>query len=161
MSRLAIVLAASLMFMTCASRSFTAGGGVQPNRLTTGPCGGGKGTENRNAPIVCVDDGGETLSVNPDPVFAFDVGASGGRPVVIQWFTTSGGGNLRIDMKSAECVTAMSCNGRGKCTARTIPFKPGETGEKRCKYDVLTDTHPPLDPDTVIVKCCPPPEPEP
>jgi hypothetical protein len=141
--------------MTCAAQN--GGGNRKP---FSNSCASAKGNGSPNTPIVCVDDRGATLSVNPDPVIVHDVGKSDSKPVVIQWMTASGTGNLQISMRPG-CTTALSCDGRGKCTARTIPHRSDENGERRCKYDVWTDTKPRLDPDTVVVKCCTVPEPAP
>lgn len=157
--RVVVLLASSLLFMTCASWSAPGrGNALAPNRAG-GPCAAKKGNGSPNKPIVCVDDTGATLSVHPDPVIVHDVDASEKKPVVIQWMTVSGGNDLQISMKDG-CTTALSCKG-GKCTARTLPHGENETGERRCKYDIWTDKHPRLDPDTVVVKCCTVPEPTP
>jgi hypothetical protein len=89
--------------------------------------------------------------VSHDVITAHHVTASDRRPVVIQWFTKSGGGNLEIDVRSG-CVTDVKCNGRGHCSAKTVSVTTPTT----CKYDVLINDgkHDPLDPDVVVVPCC-------
>ena len=114
-----------------------------------GPCANGVGSSDRQAPIVCVDDTGTTLSVRPDPIVIHDKRRGGAQPVTMQWFTRSGGGNLQIEIEEG-CVTNVKCNGKGHCTAQTRDID----AETRCKYDVLTDTHPRLDPDLVLTPCC-------
>jgi hypothetical protein len=115
------------------------------------PCASGAPKEHdRSAPIVCVDDSGATLRVSPDPVVVHDVGASTSAPVVLQWFTHSGTGNLQLEI-APGCVTDLQCNGRGHCTAKTRNITGADV---RCKYDVWTDTHPRLDPDIIVTECC-------
>ena len=138
---LLVIVLVALTFCTASSSS---SGGT----LLRNPCGTGVGTTESSAPIVCVDDSGATLSVNPDPVTAH--GKVNKVPVMIHWWTRSGGGTLGIDVRPG-CVTDVSCSG-AHCTARTIPTPGGA----RCKYDVWTDTKPRLDPDIVITDCCAP-----
>ncbi len=139
--RWCVLVTVALVFITCAPA--TSGGG---DKRLMGPCSRGKGTENRNAPIVCVDDTGATLSVNPDPVKANATGT--GAPVVIQWWTRSGGNQLHIEV-TPGCITDVSCDG-AHCKAQTLPV----TAHTQCKYDVWTDKHPKLDPDIVVDPCC-------
>ncbi len=154
--RVVALLVSSLLLFTCASPKAPDGGAPAP---LSNPCQRGKGNGSPNKPIVCVDDTGATLSVHPDPVIVHDRGASDHKPVVIQWLTVSGRNQLQLSMKEG-CIAELSCKG-ARCVARTIPHAENETGERRCKYDVWTDRHPRLDPDTVIVKCCTVPEPAP
>jgi hypothetical protein len=161
--RIVALLLCSALFMTCASSNATGdGGSVSPSgsspELRANPCSTGKGFASPNTPVVCVDDSVTPFRVHPDPIVVHDVSAKDRRPVTIQWMTVSGG-RIGINMKSSECVTSMKC-ANGKCTAKTIAHKAAETGERRCKYDIITDKGT-LDPDTVIVKCCTVPEPEP
>lgn len=143
-----LLATAALVLITCASSSTNTGPGPDGGSPLTNPCGSGAGDTNRNAPIVCVDDTGGTLSVNPDPITAHSVGESDRRPVVIHWWTRSGGNQLKLDIEDG-CVTDLSCRG-SHCTARTLPA----TERKQCKYDVWTDKHPKLDPDIVVDPCC-------
>jgi len=119
--------------------------------LVGNPCSAGAGKDDRNAPIVCVDDTGEALSVNPDPIRVHDVGQSNRRPVVIHWWTRSGSNDLGIKVADG-CVTNVRCRG-GHCMAKT---KPTDASGAQCKYDVWTGKHPRLDPDIIIVDCCAP-----
>lgn len=130
-----------------ASQGGDPGGGSGKTGLTN-PCGGGRGTADRNAPIVCVDDSGETLSVHPDPVEAHSVGEAGRQPVMIHWWTRSGGNVLNLEIQPG-CVTDVTCRG-SHCSARTLP----SDARKQCKYDVWTDKHARLDPEVVITPCC-------
>lgn len=165
---LALLLVSSLI-LTCKTPDPGAPGGtapapapapIAPSRSgpsvapETGPCNSqGKGDENRDRPIVCVDDSAGALSVHPDPVRAHEVMSTDRKtPPVIQWFTRSGRGDLKVEFKDAGCVTDIDCNKNGHCKAKVIPL--GGAGEKRCKYDVLLEGHPTLDPDTIIVGCC-------
>jgi hypothetical protein len=116
--------------------------------LAANPCKAGAGKADRNAPIVCVDDTADTLSVNPDPISAHSVGEADRQPVVIHWWTRSGGNALNLEIQPG-CVTDVKCNG-AHCMARTLPV----TARTQCKYDVWTDKHPKLDPDIVIDPCC-------
>ena len=140
-----LLVAAPLVLATCASQDTLAPSGGSGN-----PCARGEGTNERSAPIVCVDDTGATLTVNPDPITVYDEGA-GRAPVMIHWWTQSGGNTLGIEIQ-AGCVTDVKCRG-GHCSARTLP-KDGAGA--RCKYDVWTDRHPRLDPEVIIVDCCSP-----
>lgn len=140
---------------------------------TRAPSGGGagvcaseaKGTQNRNAPIVCVD-GSTKLSVEPESIVAFNgLSTDQATPPVIQWITRSGSGNLKIDMKDPGCVeTPINCNAPGKCIARVVRgLGPGARPAqiiKTCRYTVTLDGQV-LDPETVIVGCCSDAPPEP
>lgn len=144
-----LLVTVALVFATCsASRGVDGGGG---DKTLRSPCGMGEGKADRNAPIVCVDDLGGTLSVNPDPIRAHDVGQSDRQPVVIHWWTRSGGGELGIEV-APGCVTNVTCRG-AHCTARTLPT---DAAGARCKYDVWTAKHPRLDPEIIIDDCCTP-----
>lgn len=161
--RVVALLVSSAFIATCGSSNATSGGAsVSPSgnapSLRANPCAGGKGFASPNTPIVCVDDSVSPFRVQPDPVIVHDVSAKDRRPVMIQWMTVDGG-PITVNMKSSACVTSVNC-ASGKCTAKTIPHKAAETGERRCKYDIVTDQGR-LDPDTVIIKCCTVPEPEP
>ena len=147
MSQLRIVLRCSMLLVavfiltTCAHK---------PAKVTGNPCTAGEGNANRNAPILCVDDLGGTLSVRPDPIVIHEVHESSRQPVMVHWFTRSGRNDLQLEIEPG-CVAELKCNGKGKCSARTLPL---QTGEARCKYDVWTDRHPRLDPDMIIIRCC-------
>ena len=143
MSRYLMVLGVLLLVCSCASPPTVSGGG--------NPCADKTGSVDRNAPVVCVDDTGQVLSVAPDPIRVHDVGAADKLPVVIHWRTVSGANDLHIEIEPG-CVTELRCNGPGHCMARTLPRETKT--EKRCKYDVWTDKHPRLDPDVIIVPCC-------
>ncbi|HEX6101002.1 MAG TPA: hypothetical protein VF432_32090 [Thermoanaerobaculia bacterium] len=142
-----LLVMAALVLNTCASSPATnpsKGGGT----LMNNPCGKGLGKADRNAPIVCVDDTGGTLSVHPDPITAHSVGQSDRQAVMLHWWTRSGGNALNIEIEPG-CVTDVTCNG-AHCSARTLPAN----SRTRCKYDVWTDKHPRLDPDIVVDPCC-------
>ena len=142
-----LLVTAALVFGTCTSTSsktaIAPGGGGANN-----PCGKGAGNPDRNAPIVCVDDTSDALSVQPDPITAHSVGQSDRQPVMIHWWARSGGTALNIEIQPG-CVTEVTCRG-AHCSARTLPV----TVRTRCKYDVWTDKHPRLDPDIVVDPCC-------
>lgn len=152
MSRHLFTLGIVLFLCSCAAQQATPGGsGTTALRGAGNPCADRAGTTDRNAPIVCVDDTGSTLTVSPDPIRAHDVGAADRLPVVIHWHTVSGTNDLRLEIEPG-CVTNTNCDGNGHCMARTTPR--GDRTQKRCKYDVWTDKHPRLDPDIIIEPCC-------
>ena len=142
-----LLATAALVVLTWSSSSSSTGPAPGGNPIAN-PCGSGVGDTNRNAPIVCVDDTGGTLRVQPDPIAAHSVGESDRRPVMIHWWTRSGGNQLKLDIEEG-CVTDLSCRG-SHCQARTLPV----TERKQCKYAVWTDKHPKLDPDIVVDPCC-------
>ena len=114
-----------------------------------GPCADGKGKDNRQAPIVCVDDTGAALTVSPEPIILDAKLRGKGGAVTLQWFTRSGGNDLQVSVKDG-CVTDVKCDGKGHCTAKAKDVD----AETRCKYDVWTNKHPRLDPEVVIQPCC-------
>lgn len=119
--------------------------------LRANPCASGVPPKSKQAPIVCIDDSARTLVVFPDPVVMDDVNASDRRrPVTVQWFTKSGTGDVQVRIDPG-CVDKKACDGKGKCTAETVP------GPKReCKYDVWITGggHDKLDPTVVVDACC-------
>lgn len=136
-----LVLFAAVMLVT--------GCGSWINRSTSGGiCSGGGGSSNRQAPIVCVDDSGPILTVNPDPVTAHDKKKDSTQPVTIRWATVSGA-DLWVEMKEDGCVQQLNCNAPGSCTAVTVPG-----ASKQCKYDVWTTPENRLDPIIIITPCC-------
>ena len=148
--RLLMVLAGTLVIAGCAARPMMKPG---PMPLRSGPCG--KPPSTRQAPIVCIDDSARTLKVTPDPVDAHDADESDRTrktPVKMQWFTTSGTGDVRLEIEPG-CVANVKCHGNGHCTADTVPVSGTQ---KRCKYDVWIEggNHDRLDPTIVIDPCC-------
>jgi hypothetical protein len=146
MSRVVLLLVTMVWIAGCAGQ----GGG--PTVSGGSPCANGNGSENRQAPIVCVDDSQRTLSVSPEPVHVHDsLESNGTQPVIVHWFTKSGGGDLRIEIEPG-CVIRESCDGRGHCWARSVPGKD----RRECKYDVWINggQHDRLDPTVVIQPCC-------
>jgi hypothetical protein len=72
-------------------------------------------------------------------------------PVEVKWYTKSGTGDVQVAIEPG-CVTDQSCDGRGKCKAKTM-----KGGKTRCKYDVWIagdPSHDRLDPTVVITPCC-------
>lgn len=148
--RFAALAASAILITTCAANPGATSPSPGSGSLRSGPCASGAPpSADMNAPIVCVDDSGSALTVDPDPVRVHDVVAPGKAPVVLQWFTRSGGNNLHIDIENG-CTEKVTCN-RGHCTTKTLP---SNGTEKRCKYSVWTDNHPKLDPDIIITPCC-------
>lgn len=139
-----LLVTVALVLAGCASKSTAPGRGPG----IAGVCGAGTGKADRNAPIICVDDSGAALSVHPDPIHVHSVAQSDRQPVVIHWWTRTGGNTLNLEIQEG-CVTDLNCNG-GHCSARTLP----QTERKQCKYDVWTQVHPVLDPDIVVDPCC-------
>ena len=143
---LLVILASAGLISTCASPS-----GSHPAPRPLGPCGVAVAHPDR--PIVCVDDSSDVLRVRPDPVLFHDVVANNkGMSPGILWFTRSGKGNLEIRFRDQGCVRDIKCNG-GKCVGAAARLDSVQD-RKVCKYDVLLTGHPPLDPETVIVRCC-------
>jgi len=155
MSRNLATLGIVLFLCACAAQHGAPGGGHDAAatglRGAGNPCSDRAGSTDRNAPIVCVDDTGSALTVSPDPVRVNDVGAADRAPVMIHWHTVSGTNDLRLEIEPG-CVTNTTCDGRGHCSARTVPRD--DRSARRCKYDVWTDKHPRLDPDIIIEPCC-------
>lgn len=150
--RFAALLVAAFVLTTCAHYHGPDSGTMMPSGGSgfVGPCGTGAGSADRDAPIVCVDDSGSTLTVSPDPIRVNEKHSKTRAPVVLQWFTKSGRNDLEIRMEEG-CVEPVKCDGKGHCMTKAL----GTNGtEKRCKYTIWTDKHPKLDPDVIITPCC-------
>ena len=143
-----LLVTTALVLSTCSSSNTTVAPGGGGNTRMSNPCSKGTGKADRNAPIVCVEDTGGTLSVHPDPIPVHSVGATDRQSVMIHWWTRSGGNELTVDIQPG-CVTDVNCRG-SHCSARTLPV----TERTRCKYDVWTEKHPKLDPEIIIDPCC-------
>lgn len=146
--RLLMVLVAVVLIAGCAARPMP---DPSPSPFRANPCANGKAVSTKQAPIVCVDDSARTLRVFPDPVVVHDVSASDrATPVTLQWFTTSGRGDVQLEIEPG-CVANVRCNGRGHCTAQTVAG-----ARKQCKYDVWITggEHDRLDPTVVVDGCC-------
>lgn len=143
--RFVALVGSAILIAVCATRA----PGAKPLRVN--PCESGKAKENKQAPIVCVDDSARTLVVSPDPVVMHEVKSSDRKtPVTVQWLTKSGTGDVQIRIDPG-CVDKKACDGKGKCSAETVP------GPKReCKYDVWITGggHDRLDPTVVVDACC-------
>lgn len=149
MLRNLMLLGMTIVLCACAAQQ-----SVSPTDATAlrgSPCANKAGSNDRNAPIVCVDDTGTALAVSPDPIRVHDVGQNDRLPVMLQWHTVSGRNDLRVEIEPG-CVTDVRCERPGHCAARTLPRN--DKAEKRCKYDVWTDKHPRLDPEVIITPCC-------
>lgn len=152
MSRVLLLLVTPVWIAGCAASSQQSDSHIAGGGSSGSPCTNGNGSENRQAPIVCVDDSQRTLSVWPEPVHAHDVhAAGGGRPVMLHWYTKSGGGDLQVEIEPG-CVADVKCDGRGHCSARSVAGKE----RRECKYDVWINggQHDRLDPTVVIQPCC-------
>jgi hypothetical protein len=120
----------------------------------SGPSTASCGDSNRRKPIVCVDDSVVPLTLDPEPVYAHEKTQFLGSPVLMQWRTASGEGNLQVKFKEEGCVRDVTCDGSGKCKAKTVRL-PAGADTKQCKYDVwIVGKTEPLDPNVIIVKCC-------
>jgi hypothetical protein len=124
---------------------------TKPVTLRGNPCATGKAKVSKQEPIVCVDDSARTLVVFPDPVVVHNVKESDRTtPVTVQWLTRSGTGDVQVQIEPG-CVDKKSCDGRGKCSAETVPG-----ARKKCKYDVWITggRHDRLDPTLDVNGCC-------
>lgn len=151
MSRVVLLLVTPIWIAGCAA-SRQADSHINQGGSGGSPCSNGNGSENRQAPIVCVDDSQRTLSVSPEPIHVHDVLATGGgQPVILHWYTKSGTGDLQVEIQPG-CVVREMCDGRGHCWARSVPGKE----RRECKYDVWINggQHERLDPTVVIQPCC-------
>ena len=152
--RLLALLVATLLIAGCAANNPTRSGANNSEPVGDNPCATGKATgSSKQAPIVCVDDSARTLVVFPDPVVVHNVKESDRTtPVTVQWLTRSGAGDVQVRIEPG-CVDKKSCDGKGKCTAETVPG-----AKKRCKYDVWITggAHDRLDPTVDVGECCPP-----
>ena len=149
-----VLLVATLLIAGCAAQMpAPSPSGTAPSRLAP-VCRDGAGERNADAPIVCVDDSATVLKVNPDPFVLHETPSKGSGTPAVQWFTTSGGGELNVIFRDERCVRNVVCNG-GHCTAVAAKLDAGEK-ERRCKYDVELTGHPTLDPEGIIVPCCVP-----
>lgn len=115
------------------------------------------GLQRPEAPLVCVDDTQDRLSVAPDTARAFEIHPDKG-PVTIVWFTASGGGNLRITPTSKGCMDTPRCTPNGHCRATILRLPEGKTEPVKCKYDVeiVGGRQPVLDPYVIVQTCCSP-----
>jgi hypothetical protein len=149
-ARLFVLSAFALLMNRCAHPA------PDPNPirpLADNPCAKGTPAASKQAPIVCIDDTNRKLVARPDRVFVHDVKADDAtKPVSIQWYTTSGTGDVKVKMApGCTAVNVKNCNGNGKCEAETVPGSRTE-----CKYDVWItgDKHELLDPTVVVDACC-------
>lgn len=155
--RLPLVLATSILVVSCAQPPDGVAPAAKPLTITAATGGCGPGVQRREAPVVCVDDSGETLRAIPDTVYAFDTHPEDRSPVNVIWFTSSGAGNLRIEPVDTNCLAKVWCNPKsGHCRARTLSLNG--KGESRCKYDVVMvgpdGSERRLDPIVIVQPCC-------
>ena len=152
-----VLLVATLLIAGCAAQmpDRAAAGGAAPSRMAA-VCADPSGVRNPDAPIVCVDDSASVLKVSPDPFVLHETPSQGSGTPAVQWFTTSGRGDLNVVFQG-DCVRNVVCTG-GHCTAVAARLNAGER-QRRCKYDVELTGHPTLDPEGVLQGCCVPPTP--
>ena len=134
--RLPLVLSLVLFASACAHTTQPAPSEVRRPRpaVVVGETDCLPGPNRPEAPIVLVDDTGDTLRVVPETVYAYDVHPSDKSPVNVLWLTKSGKGDLRIKMNDAHCVGEVWCNPRtGLCQAKTRPVEgKGESTPCTC-----------------------------
>ena len=119
------------------------------------PCAkGARPALSKQAPIVCIDDSARTLVAIPDRIHVHESKKENrSLPVQIQWYTTSGTGDVHVRMApGCTALKVKTCNGTGKCEAETTPGVAGAI----CKYDVWITggKHDLLDPEIVLDPCC-------
>ena len=155
-ARLIVLFLLVLPIVSCARSAVEPNPPNPPNPIrpfAENPCEKGAPPANKQAPIVCIDDSQRTLAANPDRVFVHESKKDDRtRAVQIQWYTTSGTGDVHVKMEEGcRAVNLKTCNGNGKCEAETTP---GVTTE--CKYDVWITggKHDRLDPTVVVDACC-------
>ena len=121
------------------------------------------GSKKPEAPIVCIDNTGTKLSVDPYRVVAFDeYPKNSGRPMVILFFTKTGTGNFKIIEKKREtgnneadesCIAEQHCvAGEGLC--RIIVPRLKDQKARVCLYDIEMAGFPPMDPEIEVRPCC-------
>jgi len=144
-----VALALTLLLSGCSAHSQIA------EEADANPCSVKKKNDPQK-PYVCVDDSGAVLTATPFHVLAHEsVKNDKTRAVKIDWYTTSGGGDLRLKIYDA-CVEAHSCNGNGHCWTKTKPGSVAYGEIQQCKYDVWIQngSQPVLDPTIIITGCC-------
>lgn len=149
--RLIFVCVSALWLATCAARP-TVEPNPGPNPLMVNPCEKGAPSLDKQAPVVCIDDSARTLVAKPDRIVIHE--SKKGAPseaVAIQWYTTSGTGDLHVKMDSACDALVDKGHGTGKYEMKTVPGK-----KRQCKYDVWITgpDHDRLDPTVVVDACC-------
>jgi hypothetical protein len=150
-----VLLVATLLIAGCAAQMPQPSvSGTAPSRMAPVCRESGAGERNPDAPIVCVDDSASVLRVSPDPFILHATPSKGSGTPAVQWFTTSGRGDLKVVFRDETCVRNVVCTG-DHCTAVAARLEPGER-ERRCKYDVQLTGHPTLDPEGVLTPCCVP-----
>lgn len=142
-----VAIAALVVFSACVST-------VPP--LSVGCIAGSTRPE---APIVCIDDSGAELSVNPETITAYDRDPKKpGQAMVILFFTKSGTGDFQIIPRTGNCIepqTEHHCpKNAGLCRVHMLRRKPTDPPEETCKYDVFMRGKPVLDPFIVAKTCC-------
>jgi hypothetical protein len=143
------LLALVLVLAGCSSRPDAA---LEPD---ANPCSVKKKNDPQK-PYVCIDDSGAVLTATPYHVLVHDSEKNDKtKPVKIDWYTTSGGGDLRLKIYDT-CVEAHSCNGNGHCWTKTKPGSVDYGEIQQCKYDVWIQNgaQPVLDPTIIITGCC-------
>jgi hypothetical protein len=117
------------------------------------------GSTRPEAPIVCIDDLGTELSVDPEKIVAYDRDPQKqSSPMVILFFTKSGNGDFQIVPRTGNCIEQPKDHhcppGAGMCRVHMLRRKPSDPKEETCKYDVIMKGFPPLDPFIVAKTCC-------
>ena len=107
-----------------------------------------------HAPIVCVDNTGSALSVDPYRVVAYDeYPKDSGRPVVILFVTQEKPAEFKLVEKTSGCIEKQNCvTSAGLCqvTVKRLGGAPG----KVCEYGIEMVGFPTMDPEIKLKPCC-------
>ncbi len=115
------------------------------------PCPSGGGSVSPNFPLICID---ENLNADPSTI-RINARMSDGQgkptpyPVMIQWWTRSGTGNLGIEFQKKGCVDWLKCDGSGHCWGPT----KNVSAKTSCDYTVNLEGRI-NDPTIIIQPCC-------
>lgn len=111
--------------------------------------------DDRQGPVICVDDTGSALTFLPDPAVIHDVKHDDANAAVpIRWFVRTPGRKLEVEMVDPDCVDAPTCAGP-QCMSQS---RKGQKDPKICKYNVWVDRGEAdemyRDPTVIITGCC-------
>ena len=128
---------------------------TNPPNPISGACPGV--VKDKNGPVVCVSGGGGTpITVDPPSALVWNMKNDHVTLPDVQWISPSSPGDLKISMKTNDCLETPVCSG-GHCSAKVkggigTGATPGSV-VKRCNYGItLNGTV--LDPEVVVVGCC-------
>lgn len=114
-----------------------------------------RGSREPTAPMVCIDNTGSKLSVDPPRVEAFEeYPKNSGQPMVILFFAKTGTPKFDLIEKKGNCIARQDCvQSAGLCRVTVVRLKEGEK-ERKCEYDIVMPGFPPMDPEILIKTCC-------